>query len=242
VEINPLQGIFNNLEGTRILAEAAQRHAIKKFLLISSDKAVRPTNVMGATKRCCELLIQTLQNASGNQTGFCAVRFGNVLGSSGSVVPKFLSQIQTGGPVTVTHPDITRYFMLTSEAVGLVLQSLAMSEGGEVFVLDMGEPVRVADMARQLIQLAGKTPGKDIELVFTGLRPGEKLYEELILEGSEEQTQHENIFVMRPRPMRLDHVRQILEKLLSTTHSGGEKAAVLLVMEIAADPAGWGHA
>ena len=195
VESNPLEGIINNVLGMKIVCELALTYGVQSFLLISSDKAVRPTNIMGGTKRCCELLMLAMNKTSGGRCKFTAVRFGNVLGSSGSVIPRFLSQIKAGGPVTVTHPDINRYFMLTEEAVGLVLQSVAQAHGGEIFVLDMGEPVNIAEMAHQLIRLSGKEPGKDIEIEFTGLRPGEKLYEELILEGTEQTTVHENVFI-----------------------------------------------
>lgn len=198
IEANPLVGVVNNILGTRTVAEAAVRHRAERFLLVSTDKAVRSTNVMGSTKRCCELLIQALQALNPGGTRFCAVRFGNVLGSSGSVVPRFIEQIQSGGPVTVTHPDVTRYFMLISEAVGLVLQSITMSAGGEIFILDMGEPVRIVDMARDLILLAGKVPGQDVEIVFTGLRPGEKLYEELIIEDAERHQLHEDVYIAIP--------------------------------------------
>lgn len=201
IESNPLQGVLNNVQGTRLLAEAAIRYGTFRFLLISTDKAVRPTSIMGATKRCCELLLQAMHALHRNSTGFCAVRFGNVLGSSGSVIPRFLQQIQTGGPITVTHPDMTRYFMLVSEAVSLVLQAISMSNGGEIFVLDMGEPVKIFDMAKQLIRLAGKEPGRDIEIVVTGVRPGEKLYEELILETSECQQLVDDLYIATPEPV-----------------------------------------
>jgi len=197
IEENIEAGILNNIVATRVVADAAVKYKSECFLLISSDKAVRPVNVMGATKRCCELLINSIAKINRTNCKFSSVRFGNVLGSSGSVVPRFLQQIAKGGPVSVTHPDITRYFMLIEEAVGLVLQSVSMSSGGEVFVLNMGNPVKIHEMAKHLIVLSGKTPGKDIEIKFTGLRPGEKLYEELILEGSESHTLHEDVFTAR---------------------------------------------
>jgi FlaA1/EpsC-like NDP-sugar epimerase/UDP-N-acetylmuramyl pentapeptide phosphotransferase/UDP-N-acetylglucosamine-1-phosphate transferase len=194
VEMNQSEAIINNVLGTKILASAAVRHKTKKFLLISTDKAVRPTSVMGASKRCCELIVQCFQTRSDNETCFGAVRFGNVLGSSGSVVPRFMEQIKNGGPVTVTHPDVTRYFMLISEAVALVLQSIVMAKGGEIFVLNMGQAIKIYDMAVQIIRLAGREPGRDIEIVFSGLKPGEKLFEELLLEGHESRTDHDDVF------------------------------------------------
>ncbi len=198
IEENIETGILNNIVATRVMADAAIKHQTERFLLISSDKAVRPVNVMGATKRCCELLVSAVAKTSDTSCRFSSVRFGNVLGSSGSVVPRFLQQIADGGPVSVTHPDITRYFMLIEEAVGLVLQSVSMSQGGEVFVLNMGNPVKIHEMAKHLITLSGKVLDKDIKIKFTGLRPGEKLYEELILEGSECHTLHEDVFIARP--------------------------------------------
>ena len=194
VEMNQSEAIINNVLGTKILASTAIRHKTKRFLLISTDKAVRPTSVMGASKRCCELIVQCFQTRSDNETCFGAVRFGNVLGSSGSVVPRFMEQIKNGGPVTVTHPDVTRYFMLISEAVALVLQSIVMAKGGEIFVLNMGQAIKIYDMATQLIRLAGREPGRDIEIVFSGLKPGEKLFEELLLEGHESRTDHDDVF------------------------------------------------
>ncbi len=169
--------VLNNVFGTQTLAQAAARHGCGVFLLISTDKAVNPSNIMGATKRAAEILCQELNGQS--QTRFLTVRFGNVLGSAGSVIPLFKAQIAKGGPVTVTHPEITRYFMTIPEACGLILQSSVIGAGGEIFVLDMGEPVRIAYLAEQLILLSGKRPGQDVEIVYTGLRPGEKLYEEL---------------------------------------------------------------
>ena len=175
--------------------ELSSQYKVGRFVLVSTDKAVRPTNVMGTSKRLAELLMQTMPTTN---TRFMAVRFGNVVGSSGSVIPLFRRQIEKGGPLTVTHPDVTRYFMSIPEAARLILQAGAFGNGGEIFVLEMGTPVKIAEMAEDLIRLSGKEPGKDIEIVFTGLRAGEKLYEELITSGEDViQTQHEKIMVLR---------------------------------------------
>jgi FlaA1/EpsC-like NDP-sugar epimerase len=199
VEHNPVQGLRNNVWGTWVCAQAAQAAGVSHFVLISTDKAVRPTNVMGASKRLAEMVLQALAEATPGGTTFAMVRFGNVLGSSGSVVPLFREQIRNGGPITLTHPDITRYFMTIPEAAQLVIQAGAMAHGGDVFVLDMGEPVRIIDLAQRMVELSGlqvksgANPTGDIEIQITGLRPGEKLYEELLIGDNPQPTQHTRI-------------------------------------------------
>jgi len=209
MELNPTEAIKNNVFGTQNVAECADKYGVKRFVLISTDKAVNPTSVMGATKRIAEMIIQSLNARS--KTEFVAVRFGNVLGSNGSVIPIFKKQIENGGPVTVTHRDVERFFMTIPEAVQLVLQAGAMASGGEIFVLDMGEPVKIYDLARNLIKLSGFEPEVDIDIVFTGLRPGEKLYEELLLdEEGLQSTMNDKIFVAKP----VFENAEILEKQL----------------------------
>ncbi len=199
VEHNPAEGVRNNVWGTLVCAQAAARNGVANFVLVSTDKAVRPTNIMGATKRLAEMVLQALALAQRQHTTFAMVRFGNVLGSSGSVVPLFREQIKNGGPITLTHPDITRYFMTIPEAAQLVIQAGAMATGGDVFVLDMGQPVRIADLAQRMVELSGLSvrketnPEGDIALEVTGLRPGEKLYEELLIGDNPQPTQHKRI-------------------------------------------------
>jgi FlaA1/EpsC-like NDP-sugar epimerase len=194
LEKNPWEAVFNNIIGSRVVIEAARKHETERFVLVSTDKAVRPSNVMGASKRVTELLLNAFQ---GTGARFMAVRFGNVIGSSGSVIPIFRHQIEQGGPVTVTHPEVTRFFMTIPEAAQLILQAGAMGQGGEIFILKMGTPVKIADMARDLIRLSGREPDRDVKIIFTGLRDGEKLYEELITVGEGiVPTEHEKIMVL----------------------------------------------
>lgn len=212
MERHPREAIFNNVNGSRILANFAHQYEVEKFVMVSTDKAVNPTNVMGASKRIAEIYIQALSENS--QTKFITTRFGNVLGSNGSVIPRFKKQIEHGGPVTVTHENITRYFMTIPEACQLVLEAGAMGKGGEIFVFDMGQPIKIADFARKMIKLSGMTEGKDIELEFTGLRPGEKLYEELL--SSEEDcvpTHHKRIMIAKVRKYDFQEVSKQLDRL-----------------------------
>lgn len=205
MELNPSESVKNNVFGTLNLALISEKFKVKKFVLISTDKAVNPTNMMGATKRLAEMIVQAIDKRCG--TEFVAVRFGNVLASNGSVIPLFKKQIAQGGPVTVTHPDITRYFMTIPEAAQLVIQAGAMAKGGEIFVLDMGQPIKIVDLARDLIRLSGFEPDKDIKIEFVGLRPGEKLYEELMLkEEGIQSTSHESIFIAKPLDLSFNEV------------------------------------
>jgi len=209
VEDNILEGITNNILGTKNCIDIAIKYDVEKFVLISTDKAVRPTNVMGTTKRICELYAQ---NVNAKNTEIVAVRFGNVLGSSGSVIPKFKSQIEAGKNITVTHPDITRYFMLIPEACELVLQAGAIAKGGEIFILDMGEPIKIVDLANKMIELSGRS---DISIEFCGLRPGEKLYEELLINDSDKTTQYESITVASSTSFDIDKLNEKITELLT---------------------------
>jgi FlaA1/EpsC-like NDP-sugar epimerase len=223
VEANPLSGIANNVLSTRVVCQAAQRCGLRQVLLISTDKAVRPTNVMGASKRVAELVVQASAQESAGSTRFAMVRFGNVLGSSGSVVPLFKRQIAEGGPITLTHPEIIRYFMTIPEAAQLVLQAAVLAEGGDLFLLDMGEPVRIKDLAEQMVRLSGLTvrdahhPNNDIEIVCTGLRPGEKLYEELLIDPESEATAHPLIFRANEQHLQPEELWPEIEALETAT-------------------------
>ena len=213
MEYNPAEAVANNVGGTKVLADAAHRIGVDNFVMISTDKAVNPTNVMGTTKRVAELYVQSMANRS--KTKFTTVRFGNVLGSNGSVIPIFKEQIRNGGPVTVTDPNVIRYFMTIPEASQLVLQAGCIGNGGEIFVLDMGEPVRIAELAEELIRLSGLIPHEDIEIVYTGLRPGEKLYEELLIEGEGiKPTVHEKIKVLASIPANHETIAGEIDTML----------------------------
>ncbi|MBX9860478.1 MAG: polysaccharide biosynthesis protein [Sphingomonas sp.] len=237
VEHNSVEGVQNNVFGTYVLARIAHNHCVPNFVLISTDKAVRPTNIMGASKRLAELVLQAMQ-ASQTSTCFSMVRFGNVLGSSGSVVPLFRRQVADGGPVTITHADITRYFMTISEAAQLVLHAGAMAQGGDVFVLDMGDPVKIIDLARNIIELSGLTvrersnPDGDIEIRTVGLRPGEKLYEELLIGDNPSPTSHSRILRANERYLEWDALKPMLDDLKDAIHCGDAKRTRAMVGKI----------
>ncbi|MCL1884846.1 MAG: polysaccharide biosynthesis protein [Defluviitaleaceae bacterium] len=224
MESAPEEAVKNNIFGTLNVARAAESHGVKKFVLISSDKAVNPTNVYGATKRVCEMIVQSLHGMGEKKTEFVSVRFGNVLGSNGSVIPLFKAQIAAGGPVRVTHKEIIRYYMTVSEAVSLVMSAGEMAKGGEIFVLDMGDPVKTLDLAEMLIRLSGHEPYKDIDIEITGLRPGEKLYEELLMaEEGLRTTSNNKIFVGRPIDIAPDYLFSTLNKLKKSADSGSRE-------------------
>jgi FlaA1/EpsC-like NDP-sugar epimerase len=233
MEVQPWKAVRNNILGTRNVIDIAREHDVDRFVFVSTDKAVRPVNVMGATKRVAELLVEG-QNGGGHKgPKFMIVRFGNVVGSVGSVVPLFKKQIEKGGPVTVTHPDMTRYFMTIPEACQLILQAGAMGEGGEIFILDMGTPVKIVDMARDLIRLSGFEPDVDIQVEYIGLRPGEKLHEELITEGEGiVPTSHEKIMVLRGESRDLLGLNGSIDKLVGMSYEQDVRAIISKLQEI----------
>jgi FlaA1/EpsC-like NDP-sugar epimerase len=217
MENNPTEAIKNNVFGTYNLVNCSDKYNVKRFILISTDKAVNPTNIMGATKRLCEMVIQAKNKQS--NTEYVAVRFGNVLGSNGSVVPLFKKQLAHGGPLTVTHKEITRFFMTIPEAVALVLQAITYAEGGEIFVLDMGEPVKIYDLAKSLIELSGYNRGKDMEIEITGMRHGEKLYEELLMnEENLQATKHEKIYITQSMNFTMEDIENKLDMFRAIIH------------------------
>lgn len=220
IENNPHEAVWVNILGTKNLAKLSVQNKVKTFVMVSTDKAVNPTNVMGASKRSAELLVQSLQFLPENKTKFITTRFGNVLGSNGSVIPLFKKQIEAGGPITITHPDIVRYFMTISEACELVLQASTMGKGGEIFVFDMGKPVKIKDLAIKMIKLSGKEPEKDILLKYTGLRPGEKLYEELLSDNTKNlPTPHHKIMVSMDPHKEYNEIKDLLEQIENATLS-----------------------
>ena len=237
MELNPGEAIKNNVLGTQVVADAADSYGSSNFVMISTDKAVNPTSIMGSSKRIAEMYIQDLNRTS--KTHFVTVRFGNVLGSEGSVVPIFKKQIAKGGPVTVTHPEMKRYFMVIPEAVQLVLQAATMGKGGEIFVLDMGEPVEIVRLARELITLSGFRPGEDIEMVFTGLRAGEKLFEELSIEGEDMQpTRHPKIVIWKNIPMDRDKLHASIKELLNVARTQDDSQIAQKIKELVPEYAG----
>jgi FlaA1/EpsC-like NDP-sugar epimerase len=231
MENNPSEAILTNVEGTKVIADLAVRYNVEKMVMVSTDKAVNPTSIMGATKRIAEIYCQSL-NATG-ATKFVTTRFGNVLDSNGSVIPRFKKQIDEGGPVTVTHPDITRFFMTIPEACQLVLEAGAMGNGGEIFIFDMGQSIRIADLAKKMIKLSGLTIGRDIQIVFTGLRPGEKIYEELLADKETTlPTHHEKIMIARVREYDFNTIERDTLQLIELFKTQNNDAIVRKMKEI----------
>ena len=231
VEENPHEAILTNILGSKNLACLANKYKVNRFVMISTDKAVNPTNVMGATKRAAELFVQSIQNIEGNTTKFITTRFGNVLGSNGSVIPLFKKQMEAGGPITITHPDIVRYFMTISEACELVLQAGTMGQGGEVFVFDMGEPVKILDLAKRMIKLSGLEPDGDIKIIYTGLRPGEKLYEELLSDNTKTlPTHNEKIMISKDPTMSYAEIDELVTRIVEAA-SGPAKVEVVKILK-----------
>lgn len=251
MENNPAEAILTNVLGTKTISDLSIDHEVEKFIMISTDKAVKPTNIMGASKRLAEMYIQSLNNNNmlstlGNvtanfkslhkKTKFITTRFGNVMGSNGSVIPRFKAQIEKGGPITVTHPEITRYFMTIPESVQLVLEAAAMGNGGEIFIFDMGEPVKILDLAKNMIKLAGMAPDKDIKIIFTGLRPGEKLFEELLLLDEETiPTHHQKIKISKIIDYSFNYVHRVTEELLRLNSLNNDYEIVKKMKEILPD-------
>ena len=231
IEENPHEAILVNILGSKNLAILASKYKVNRFVMISTDKAVKPTNVMGASKRAAELFVQALQNSENNVTKFITTRFGNVLGSNGSVIPHFKRQIENGGPVTITHPDIVRYFMTIPEACELVLHAGTMGKGGEIFVFDMGEPVKILDLARRMIKLSGLDPATDIKIIYTGLRPGEKLYEELLSDDAKTlPTHNEKIMISKDTNMEFKDIDQYTNQIIRAALRG-EKIEVVQILK-----------
>ncbi|WHF53067.1 nucleoside-diphosphate sugar epimerase/dehydratase [Chryseobacterium gotjawalense] len=233
IEENPHEAILVNILGSKNLSTLASKYKVNRFVMISTDKAVKPTNVMGASKRAAELFVQALQDSEGNVTKFITTRFGNVLGSNGSVIPHFKRQIENGGPVTITHPDIVRYFMTIPEACELVLHAGTMGNGGEIFVFDMGEAVKILDLAKRMIKLSGLEPDVDIKIIYTGLRPGEKLYEELLSDDATTlPTHNEKIMISKDRHMEFEEIEQFTQLIIKSALRGEKVEVVQLLKEI----------
>ncbi len=236
IEENPHEAINVNVLGSKNLALLASKYKVNRFVMISTDKAVNPTNIMGASKRVAELFVQSLQNIEGNTTKFITTRFGNVLGSNGSVIPYFKKQIEKGGPVTITHPDIVRYFMTIPEACELVLNAGTMGKGGEIFVFDMGEPVKILDLATRMIKLSGFDPDTDIKIIYTGLRPGEKLYEELLSDDAKTQpTSHEKILISKDPVVEFSDIERSVNEIVYLASQQDKMKIVLLLKDIVKD-------